>query len=78
MILPTTGILPIVILVATTFKNDRNGAFGENRQNIKTMSHQCQMRVDETFTKFVAILKGNFSRIYGNINEPMETSVSAC
>lgn len=78
MMFPATGIIETLILLATTFKNDGNVAFGENVQNRQRIDKQCEMKVDKDFTMFVATFKGNYSRIKRNIEELRNQYVSVC
>ena len=78
MMFPATGIIATLILLATTFKNDGNVAFGENVQNRQRIDKQCEMKVDKDFTKFFATFKGNYSRIEQNIEELRNQYVSVC
>ena len=66
-----------MLLLVTSFKYNGNDAFEENRQISQKDSTECRKRVDENFTRFAATFKGNFSRIYGNIEELMKIYVSA-
>ena len=78
MMIPSTGIIETLILLVTTFKNDGIGAFGEKIQNRQKKIEQCKMRVDDTFTKFVATFKGNYAKINGDIKKLKKAYVSAC
>lgn len=78
MMFPATGIIETLILLATTFKNDGNVAFGENTQNRQRIDKQCETKVDKDFTMFVATFKDNYSRIKRNIEELRNQYVSVC
>ena len=78
MMFPATGIIETLILLATTFKNDGNVAFGETTQSPQRIDKQCEMKVDKDFTMFVATFKGNYSRIKQNIEELRNQYVSVC
>ena len=78
MMFPATGIIETLILLATTFKNDGNVAFGENTQNRQRRDKHCETKVDKDFTMFVATFKGNYSRIKRNIEELRNQYVSVC
>ena len=78
MMFSATGIVETLILLATTFKNDGNGVFGENKQNLQRTSEDCIKRADESFTNFTATFQGDYSRIKRNIEELKNEYVSAC
>ena len=77
MMIPSTGIIETLILLVTTFKNDGIGAFGEKIQNRQKKIEQCKMRVDDTFTKFVATFKGNYAQNKWRYKET-EESICKC